>query len=136
MRNSNKRDYFTEQEVLDIERNTVLDSAPLQARIVKITQDLPQYTEQNEVAKVYHLSVFLDKMGLKKRSLSMNFKPYAASIAAGLAVIAISSTLLTTPVSEEPSVTDFSQMSSDQLAEEIEWQSIMLLNDELAFSDF
>lgn len=133
MKNFIRNRQFSEEDVLSIERTPVPSSSQLQKNIIKLTKELPQYTDNTGLATVYNLSAFLDKVGLKKHSFSIGFKPYAASIAAGFAVIALSSTLWM-PSQNEQIVEDYTSMNAEKLAEEIEWQDLMLLNDEIAFA--
>lgn len=133
--NQPKDSPLTEQDVLNVKRVRVPNSARLQNNILKLTQALPQYTDQSEAAKVYDLSAFFEKVGFKKIDFWRGFKPYAATLAVGFAVIALSSTLWL-PSQNDPLVVidEFSTLTAEQLADEIEWQELMLLQDELVFA--
>ncbi len=135
IKNQKNNTQLTEQELLSIKRMRTPSSARLQNDIVKLTQNLPQYTDSVEGAKVYSLASFLEKSGMKDINFWHGFKPYAATLAAGFAVIALSSTLwLPSSQSDQLLVDDFATLSVEQLAEEIVWQDLMLLQDELAFA--
>jgi hypothetical protein len=125
---------LTEDDVLSIERLRTPESTRLQKNILQLTQSLPQYTGRYEVAQVYSLETFFDKVGLKKVNFWSLIKPYAATVAAGLAVVALSSTLWLPTQDDALIVTDINSLTSEQLADEIAWQDLMLLNDELAFA--
>lgn len=126
---------LTEQEMLNIKRMRTPSSARLQDNILNLTQELPQYTNQLVGAEVHDMSSFLDKVGvLKKVNFWSGFKPYAATIAAGFVVIALSSTLWMPTQNDQLTVDGFEALSVERLADEIEWQDLMLLQDELAFA--
>ena len=131
----NKNNNLTESEVLDIQRMRIPSTTRLQNNILELTQELPQYTDQTVGADVYSLTQLFDKVGLKRASFWNTMKPYAASLAAGFAVIALSSSLWLPSQNDSILTVDaFAELSVDQLAEEIVWQDLMLLQDELAFA--
>jgi hypothetical protein len=126
---------LTEQDVLSIKRMRTPSSTRLQNNILNLTQELPQYTDQSVGANVYNLASLFEKVGIKKVNFWRNFKPYAATVAAGFAVIALSSSLWLPNQNDQLIVVDsLDTLSVEQLAEEIEWQDLMLLQDELAFA--
>lgn len=123
-----------DQDVLALKRMRTPSTDRLQSSIIDLTKELPQYTDQDSSSKVYNLSAFLDKVGLSEFSFWNSFKPYAATLAAGFAVIALSSSLWM-PTQNDPVAADaFADLSTEQLADEIVWQDLMLLQDELAFA--
>lgn len=126
---------LSEKDIFSIKRMRTPNSTRLQDNILNLTQELPQYTDHSQSAKVYNLASFFEKAGIKKINFLAGFKPYAATLAAGFAVIALSSTLwLPSPQNDQLVVDGFDALSVEQLAEEIEWQDLMLLQDELAFA--
>ena len=137
-----KKNNLTEQDVLSIERVSVPDSTQLQNNILRLTEELPQYIEQTGASKIYNLSNIVDKTGIKKGFFAM-FEPYAGAVAAGLLVVILSSTFslpdhLLSGNDQAVLIDDYTLMSPElmspeQLENEIEWQEMMLLNDEIAF---
>ena len=125
---------FDEQNVLDIKRMRVPNSARLQNNILNLTQELPQYTDQPVGAQIYNLTSLLNKVGIRKINFWNGLTPYAATLAAGLAAIALSSSLWLPSQHDQLAVDNLEGLSVEQLAEEIEWQDLMLLQDELGFA--
>jgi len=121
---------MSEQDVLAIARINTPSSKKVQANILQLTQELPQYTNFKQSATVYNVNGFWD-------SLSNNYKSIAATLLAGATIVAISSSLLKTP---EASISDIADshsvenVSAEQLAAELEWQDWILLQDEFAFA--
>lgn len=130
---NSKRD-LTENEVLGIQRMRIPSSARLQNNILELTQELPQYTDQSVGADVYSLTQIFEKVGLKRANFWSGMKPYAATLAAGFAVITLSSNLWLTSENDPATVDAFADLSVEQLAKEIVWQDLMLMQDELAFA--
>ncbi|MDB4511969.1 hypothetical protein N9060_00760 [Arenicella sp.] len=130
----NNEHQLSQQDVLDIKRMRIPNSTRLQKNIRNLTDELPQYTDKPVGARVYNLAGLLDKVGFKNVNVRNSYKPYAATIAAGIAVIVVSFSLWSPTQNDQIAVANLDSLSDQQLAEEIEWQDLMLLQDELGFA--
>ena len=125
-----------EKDVLSIKRMRTPSSLRLKENILNLTEELPQYTSKPIGAEVYNISSFFSKVGINKPSYWNGLKPYIATVAAGFAVIAISSNFWL-PTQNDVTLVDsfaYETLTVEQLEKEIEWQDLMLLQDELAFA--
>ena len=80
-----------DKDLLSIKRMRTPSSRQLKKNILNLTEELPQYTSKPIGAEVYNISAFFSKVGINKLSYWRGLKPYTATVAAGFAVIAISS---------------------------------------------
>ena len=148
--NEAKKLDLLEQNILDVDRINAPDSKKLQANILQLTQELPQYTSVKQAVKVYDGDKFLNNVSLSafglivrdlKNGFNNNYKAVAASF---VAVLMLLSLFLITPLSstqesqlandDSMEINKVTELSAEQLAAELEWQSLMLLQDEYAFA--
>jgi len=136
------RQSLSSDEVLSIERIRVPQSAPLQDSIIAETRGMPQSTPRYKTAKDQRRHYWTSSIlsGSRPRS-------YAVSL---IAVMILSAFLwLSTPVSQQSDEglvatsevieqnsqqNGFMTLNHDQLTDELVWQDLMLMEDELAFA--
>lgn len=118
-------------EILNVERAPVPDSTALQQQILQVTEQLPQYVGESELADVYHGE---KRFAQARQSFASRFTllPSAGALVAGAAVIILSLTLWTPKAPF--GVDETAELSTTLIMDELVLQDVILMSDEMAFA--
>ena len=123
-------------EVTDIQRAPVPESAALQHQILQVTEHLPQYVGDSDLADVYRGEQRFAAASKSIRS-RLTFSPLAGTFVAGTAVagtaVIILSVMLSTPFNSH-SVDQTALLSAAPTMDELALQDVILMTDEMAFA--